>query len=102
MTAEHTPQSSSSDQPQQCPECHGRGWKDHRCLKPDQATVCQACNGRGTTLSGETCYGCHGTGLIETRTVEKDPCPRCNGAGVFPVPEWMHQDQYAFIPKEKK
>jgi len=84
-----------------CPECQGRGWKDNRCLTPDMANKCSACDGKGFTGSGAECRACRGTGLIETRTVDKNPCALCGGAGLYPVPESMTLQEYAFRPGKK-
>jgi len=87
--------------PRKCPRCQGRGWIDHRCVTPDQSYVCSYCNGKGFNAAGGECYACHGTGLIEVRLEDKNPCPLCNGAGVFPVPESMTYSQFAFHPGRK-
>ncbi len=84
--------------PKTCPECQGRGWVDHRCLTPDHAHRCDYCNGRGADMSGKECYACHGTGLIEVRMEDKNPCPLCHGAGVYPVPESMKICEFAYHP----
>ncbi|MBD3162490.1 MAG: hypothetical protein GF346_09005 [Candidatus Eisenbacteria bacterium] len=69
-----------------CPECNGKGWVDLRCTKPESADVCQLCNGTGV-LGEKTCTGCHGTGRIEVRTVDQMKCWKCEGTGLYPVPE---------------
>jgi DnaJ-class molecular chaperone len=99
MSPENIPHASPESQPQTCPECNGRGWKDNRCPTSDQSIVCMACNGRGTTASGAVCGGCHGTGQIETRLQDKMPCPLCNGAGIYPIPSSMNEAEFAFRPR---
>lgn len=99
MPTENRPSPQADGPPKQCPECQGRGWVDNRCLTPDHAHVCMYCSGRGTALSGKPCYACNGTGLIEVRQVDKNPCPLCAGAGVYPVPESMTMKEFAFRPR---
>jgi DnaJ-class molecular chaperone len=60
------------------------------------------CNGRGTDVVGRDCYACHGTGLIEVRQVDKNPCPVCSGAGVYPVPPSMTAREFAYNPSKKQ
>ena len=81
-----------------CPECQGRGWVDNRCLIPEHAHRCTICNGTGQNSLGKSCYACGGTGLIEIRQVDKNPCPLCGGAGLFPVPEQMEVRDFAYRP----
>jgi len=88
--------------PRTCPECQGRGWVDHRCLTPDHAHRCTYCDGKGINALEQTCYACHGTGLIEVRHVDKNPCPLCAGAGVYPVPESMTIAEFAYYPGRRK
>jgi hypothetical protein len=88
--------------PKTCPECNGRGWIDHRCLSEDHAHRCAYCDGKGTTTLGKECYACHGTGLIEVRSDDRNPCPLCNGAGVYPVPESMCAKDFAYYPGRKR
>ena len=90
--------STSAGESKTCPRCQGRGWIDSRCSTPDQAHRCPHCNGKGFTDTGRECYACHGTGLIEVRQADKNPCPTCRGAGVFPVPATMTKDDYAYKP----
>lgn len=70
-----------------CPDCHGKGWLDLRCIHADEARACGLCHGAGATPLGKPCAGCKGTGLIEVRTVEQQKCLKCNGTGRYPVPE---------------
>lgn len=84
--------------PKQCPECQGRGWVDNRCITPDHILLCTYCNGRGTNYMGKECYVCHGTGSIEVRQKDQNPCPLCHGAGVYPVPESMSMKEFAYRP----
>jgi DnaJ-class molecular chaperone len=70
-----------------CPECHGKGWIELRCTKPDEARTCGLCHGTGTSPIGKPCTGCLGTGRIEVRTIEQQKCLRCLGTGKLPVPE---------------
>ncbi len=86
---------------QPCPECSGRGWLDHRCATPDAVDLCSVCNGKGFDAGGKECYACHGTGRIEVRSIDKAVCAKCRGAGVFPVPESMTEDQFAYRPGRK-
>ena len=102
MSPENIPRPSPESSPRNCPECNGRGWKDNRCLTPDQSTTCMACNGRGTTSLGEVCSGCHGTGQIETRLQDKAVCSLCNGAGVYPIPSSMTESEFAYRPGMKR
>ncbi len=88
--------------PKVCPECSGRGWVDHRCITADHAHRCMYCDGKGFTPLENICDACHGTGLIEVRQVDKNPCPLCAGAGVYPVPESMTMGEFAFRPGLKK
>jgi hypothetical protein len=92
---------SPEGEPKKCPECQGRGWVDHRCLTPDHAHRCGYCDGRGTDFAGKPCYACKGTGLIEVRQVDKNPCPLCHGAGLYPVPESMPAREFAFNPSKR-
>lgn len=84
-----------------CPECQGRGWVDNRCIQPDHEHRCMYCNGRGSDMLGRPCYACQGTGLIEVRKEDKNPCPLCCGAGVYPVPESMAAREFAYNPGRK-
>lgn len=84
--------------PKTCPECQGRGWLDNRCITPYQAHRCMYCDGKGFDAAENTCYACHGTGLIEVRNVDKRPCQLCAGAGVYPVPESMTISEFAYHP----
>jgi RecJ-like exonuclease len=88
----------SEEEPKTCPECAGRGWVDNRCLTPDHAHRCPICNGRGFDTAEKECYACRGTGLLELRQEDKNPCPLCGGAGIFPVPESMRARDFAFNP----
>jgi RecJ-like exonuclease len=81
-----------------CPECRGRGWVDNRCLTPDHAHMCSYCNGKGISFSGKPCVPCRGTGMIEVRQIDRNPCPLCSGAGVYPVPESMTLREFAYLP----
>ena len=96
MVPERIPVPQSDGAPRTCPECQGRGWVDNRCLTPDRAHRCSYCDGRGTDVQGKECYACHGTSLIEVRVEDKNPCPLCNGAGVYPVPESMTIKEFAY------
>lgn len=87
-----------NEAPKTCTRCQGRGWIDQCGSASEQSIVCSYCSGRGTTVSGGECSGCHGTGRIETRLEEKNPCPVCGGAGVHPVPESMTYGEFAFQP----
>ena len=98
---ERPKQVSPSDKPKVCPECQGRGWVDNRCITPDHEHRCMYCNGRGCDMLGKPCYACQGTGLIEVRKEDKNPCPLCGGAGVFPVPASMIARDFAFNPGRK-
>jgi DnaJ-class molecular chaperone len=75
--------------PEPCPDCHGKGWIELGCATPDTARTCGLCNGSGVTPSGADCSGCRGTGRIEIRTVEQQKCWKCEGTGMYPVPERM-------------
>jgi DnaJ-class molecular chaperone len=86
---------------QTCPDCSGRGWTDNRCATPDSADMCTVCNGRGSDTGGKQCYACHGTGRIEVRKSDKHVCSKCRGAGVYPVPPSMTEDQFAYRPGRK-
>jgi hypothetical protein len=100
METEKKPVASLDGTPAPCPECRGRGWLDKRCLTPETAHRCPYCDGRGTNVMGRVCYACKGTGLMEVRLEDKHACPTCGGAGVFPVPESMTSDQFAFHPTQ--
>lgn len=93
---------SPEGEPKVCPECLGRGWVDHRCLTPDHAHRCMYCDGRGFSLTGIECHACKGTGLIEVRMEDKNPCPLCNGAGVYPVPESFCVGEFKYRPGMRK
>jgi DnaJ-class molecular chaperone len=73
--------------PGPCPECHGKGWLELACGKPDTAQLCGLCNGSGSTPTFRPCSGCGGTGRIEVRTAERQKCLHCLGTGRYPVPE---------------
>ena len=75
--------------PESCPECHGKGWVEFGCTKPDEERMCSLCNGTGSTPTGKECPGCQGTARIEVRTVEQQKCLKCNGMGRYPIPEAM-------------
>jgi len=94
-------ETSFTGMPKVCPECQGRGWVDNRCITPDHAHRCAYCDGKGFDASGKECYACKGTGLIEVRQVDKNPCPICSGAGVFPVPPSMTSWDFAYRPGKK-
>jgi len=101
LTEKHT--TPSKDQPPKtCPECQGRGWVDNRCLTPDHAHRCGYCDGRGTDVVGKECYACKGTGLIEVRQSDKNPCTICGGAGIYPVPESMRAKDFAYYPGRRR
>jgi len=100
MVEERESSKYADEQPKKCEECNGRGWKDRRCAKPDQSIVCSACNGRGTNFSGSECDACHGTGQMDVRTVDKERCPVCKGAGVYPIPPGLKEADYAY-PRER-
>jgi DnaJ-class molecular chaperone len=85
-------------EPKTCPECQGRGWVDNCCITPDHAHKCMYCDGKGFDALENVCYACHGTGLIEVRKVDKNPCPLCSGAGVYPVPASMQMSDFAYRP----
>lgn len=95
-------QPSHEGGPKTCPECLGRGWVDHRCLMEDHAHRCMYCDGRGFDTLEKPCFACHGTGLIEVRLVDVNPCPLCAGAGVYPVPESMTISEFAYRPGIKR
>jgi hypothetical protein len=92
---------SFDQKPATCPECQGRGWVDNRCVTPDHAHLCSYCNGRGENAVGQTCYACRGSGRIEVRQVDRNPCPLCSGAGVYPVPDSMTLSEFAFRPGDR-
>jgi RecJ-like exonuclease len=92
---------SPTGKPKTCPECSGRGWVDNRCITPDHAHRCAYCDGRGRDALEHECYACHGTGLIEVRKEDKNPCPLCSGAGIYPVPEFMTAGDFAFNPSKR-
>ena len=98
MSPESKKPVSKTSEPQTCPECLGKGWVDNRCITPDHAHRCSYCDGKGFDALGKTCYACHGTGLIEVRKVDQNPCPLCQGAGVYPVPESMVAREFAYKP----
>ncbi len=91
-------ESDKKTTPKSCPECGARGWVDNRCITPDHAHRCSYCDGKGFNSLGKNCYACQGSGMIEVRKVDKNPCPLCNGAGVYPVPSEMTVDEFAFKP----
>jgi DnaJ-class molecular chaperone len=97
MTTEQT-EPPSTGKPKVCPECQGRGWKDNLCTTDAQARRCSFCDGRGADLHGKECYACHGTGLMEVRQEDKAPCALCGGAGLYPVPESLTINEFAFNP----
>lgn len=101
-TEKRTPDSSLTEIPKICPECNGRGWVDNRCITPDHAHRCAYCDGKGFDTGGKECYACKGTGLIEVRQVDKNPCPLCSGAGVYPVPPSMTAWHFAYKPSMNK
>ena len=101
-TEEKNPESFQTEMPKICPECNGRGWVDNRCITPDHAHRCAYCDGKGFDAGGKDCYACQGTGLIEVRQVDKNPCPICLGAGVYPVPPSMTAWDFAYRPSFKK
>jgi DnaJ-class molecular chaperone len=43
----------------------------------------------GLTPLEKDCPSCHGSGQIDTRTVEQQKCVKCNGTGRYPPPEDM-------------
>lgn len=98
MSPEEHKLPSNEGPPKTCPECLGRGWVDNRCLTPNHAHVCMYCFGKGQDTSGKDCYSCKGTGMIEIRQSDKNPCPLCAGAGIYPVPESMSMREFAFKP----
>jgi RecJ-like exonuclease len=83
-------------EPKTCPECQGRGWVDNRCITPDHAHKCTYCDGKGFDALENTCYACHGTGQIEIRQVDINPCPLCSGA--YPVPESLTINEFSYRP----
>jgi len=101
MDTERKKQPSSEGEPKECPERRGRGWVDNRCPKEDHAHKCMYCDGKGFDALENICYACHGTGQIEIRQVDKDPCPLCAGAGVYPVPESMTMAEFAFSLRKR-
>ena len=92
------PEEFPIQEPKLCPECNGRGWLDNRCITPDHAHRCMYCNGKGFDVGEKECYACKGTCLIEVRQVDKNPCPICAGAGVYPVPPSMTTWEFAYHP----
>ncbi len=65
-----------------CDACKGSGGKN--CAKP---TTCKTCNGSGTIYNRQgffsiqqTCYACHGQGVIQ-----EHPCTKCQGSGQMEV-----------------
>jgi RecJ-like exonuclease len=101
MSHESRKAPSPEGEPKVCPECRGLGWVDNRCLTPDHSHRCMYCDGKGFDALENTCYACHGTGLIEVRQVDRNPCPLCSGAGVYPVPASMSVSDFAFRPGVK-
>ena len=93
--------SNSPGSPLSCPDCQGRGWMDNRCATPEASDLCSVCNGKGFDAGGKECYACHGTGRIEVRKIDKNVCPKCRGAGVYPVPPSMTEDQFAYRPGKR-
>ena len=93
---------SSEEEPSACSRCQGRGWMDNRCLISDYAQKCMYCDGKGFDALENICYACHGTGQIEVRQVDKNPCSLCGGAGLYPVPESMNFLDFAYHPMLKK
>jgi RecJ-like exonuclease len=91
----------SIGEPKTCPECSGRGWTDNLCITVERAYRCSYCNGKGFDAAGKECYACRGTGLIEVRREDKSPCPLCQGAGIYPVPESMTIERFAFHPGKR-
>jgi len=85
-------------EPKSCPECRGRGWVDNRCLTPDHTHKCPFCDGKGFDALEKDCYACKGTGLLEVRQEDKNPCPLCGGAGIYPVPDSLRARDFAFSP----
>ena len=102
MTPEDDKVHSLKEKAKTCPECRGQGWVDNRCLTADHAHVCMYCNGKGFDALEKTCYACHGTGQIEVRQVDQNPCPLCGGAGVYPVPPFLTIADFAYNPGMKK
>ena len=98
MNTESKKVPSPDGEPRKCPECLGRGWVDNRCLTPDHAHKCMYCDGKGFDALENSCYACHGTGQIEVRQIDMNPCPICSGAGVYPVPESMTMADFAYRP----
>lgn len=101
MSDESKKETSFTGSPKVCPECQGRGWVDNRCITPDHAHRCSYCDGKGFDAANNECYACQGTGLIEVRQVDKNPCPVCSGAGVYPVPPSMTAWDFAYRPGKK-
>jgi hypothetical protein len=99
---ERKPTPSPVGEPKKCPECDGRGWVDHRCLTEDHTHKCPYCDGKGADIMERDCEACHGSGMIEVRKEDKNPCPLCGGAGVYPVPEFMTAGDYAYNPSRRK
>ncbi|MBU0691318.1 hypothetical protein KKC97_10130 [bacterium] len=100
---ENIPERPSPDsEPKKCPECQGRGWVDNRCLTPDHTHKCPICDGKGINAIEKECYACRGTGLLEVRQVDKNPCPLCGGAGIYPVPMSMRAQEFAYNPGRRK
>ena len=102
MSDSKGPVGSPPKPPKTCDKCQGRGWVDKRCSSIHGDNRCSLCDGKGFDAGGKECRACKGTGLIETRTVDRDPCPQCGGAGVFPVPPSMGVWQYAYQPGRKR
>jgi RecJ-like exonuclease len=101
MGTETRKKPSPEGEPKTCPECRGRGWVDNRCITPDHSHKCMYCAGKGFDARENTCYACHGTGLIEVRKVDRNPCPLCSGAGVYPVPASMAASEFTYRPGVK-
>ncbi len=99
--SEDWPTPDPEGNPKTCPECGGRGWVDNRCLTPNHSHLCTYCNGRGFTAAGNDCTACQGTGNINVRLEDKNPCPLCQGAGVYPVPESMSMKEFAYNPSNR-
>jgi DnaJ-class molecular chaperone len=74
---------------------------DNRCITPDHSHRCTYCDGKGFDAREKVCYACHGTGLIEVRSVDRTGCPLCGGAGVYPVPESMTAKEFKYRPGVK-
>lgn len=101
-TEKHQAVPSPTDPPKSCTKCNGRGWVDNRCLTESDAHKCTHCDGRGVDFSNKQCYACKGTGLLEPRQSDKQPCGLCKGAGVYPVPPSMTKFEFAFKTKRCK